>query len=174
MKKTILFACCAIFSIGALSAQSAAKLGAGIFVGYPLGVFDLPNAGFHIGIHPTWKLSQHFSLEGQLSYTKATYNRTSATFGHDGGDFKNVNALAGLRIYFAKEHRNVRPYINAMLGYGKGTNREYTSANLLNTTTEGPVGISLGFFVEIRQHWNIGLNIEGPQTTLMPKIGYSF
>jgi Outer membrane protein beta-barrel domain len=171
MKYSIL-ALLGFFWFQTLSAQN--DLHVGLNLGYPIGGFDESKSAYHVGVHPTYRFNRLLSGEVQVSFSKATYDRSTDIFGHDGGSTTNFNALAGLRLYILGEKYQVRPYLNFLVGYGKGYDQVYNKSNVLIKDEDGPGSVSLGVFLEIKHRVHVGLCVEGPWAFIVPKIGVSF
>lgn len=146
-----------------------------INVGFPLDAFDTPDLGLYAGYNFHAPINQRFSAEGQVSFSYSKFERDSDFFAHDGGKSISVNLLVGSRFYILKEDKNVRPYINALIGYNYSTVSEYRNDILLETTFNG-IGLSAGAYLEIKERFNIGAGLEsvGNEAALILKMGYSF
>jgi hypothetical protein len=163
------------FSTAFLYAQNEPKpLRFGIFAGYPLGVFSVPQSGFHLSLNPIYRRNQHWSIESQVSFSTMRFKRNNSFLGHDGGNTLNINVLVGGRVYFVKESRQTRPYFQALVGYGYSKNTEFNANNVLITSNEGPFSFSMGTFLEFKNKFNIGLGLEGASANIVAKIGYTF
>jgi hypothetical protein len=150
------------------------SFGGTVFIGFPLGVFDIPASGIHFSINPLYRVSGFFSLEGQVSYSNMKYNRSDDFFGHDGGSTQNLNLLVGGRVYVTKESRKIRPFIHLLLGYGRGHDKYYDASNIFRTEETGPLGITMGLNLEVFHSFSIGLGVEGPTPNIVAKMGYKF
>jgi hypothetical protein len=141
-------------------------------IGYPGHIFDAPNFGVHLGVHPSYHLGQIVSVEAQVSGSYAQFERDANLFGHNGGYISNFNLMIGPRIYLLKEHRKVRPYFNAYMGFGYSMTREYGSDNVAYEFTDSQGTISLGAYVEVKEKFVAGLGFEGPEAAIVVKVGY--
>ncbi len=150
------------------------KFNFAVNVGYPMGVYDVPNLGFHFGISPRWRISQFFTIETQISYTHARYEREERTNAHDGGQTNSYNAIFGPRFYLLPESKDLRPYVHTLIGYGAAVDREYDGDDVLNYATYGLYSFSLGAHVEYKNKFNFGAVLEGAYTEIIVKLGYTF
>lgn len=123
--------------------------------------------GYHIGLNPCWSLSNHISIEGQLSY--AAVEIDGAFISGAQGTVKTFNALAGGRLYILSPEKNVRPYINLLLG---GMLSDDQSENTTNRNPEFGVGLSTGAFLEIKR-FVVGVSFDTPSNLIL-KAGYNF
>ncbi len=122
--------------------------------------------GFHIGLNPTYSLTQHLALEGQVSYVHT--NIKSAFISGRSGSANSFNLLAGARFYLNSEDKKVRPYINLLLG-GMYNDEEKEGLNL---EPEFGIGLSAGTFVEINK-LIAGISYDTPGNIIF-KVGYRF
>lgn len=144
-----------------------------IFSGIPIGgIFDSPNIGIHLGYSITISPLQLLALEGQVFYTYGKYSRDADTFAQDGGFISTLNAVGGVRLYFAKENKKYRPYLNILLGKGYITDQEYIN-NVVRTRKTDDIGYNIGFFVTTPKGLNFGLAMETWMTAVI-KVGYTF
>jgi hypothetical protein len=174
MKKWI-FSTVLVCSIALLFGQTDTKqMRLSLLGGYPLGFFGATQYGFHAAVNPVFRLSQHWSVEGQVSYSTMTFKRSDDFFGHDGGNTLNFNALVGARLYLIKENYLIRPFIHGLIGYGYSKDVEYNADNILITNYAGPISFSTGLFLEIKDKINIGVGLEGPTSNILVKLGYTF
>jgi hypothetical protein len=149
------------------------KISHSVFTGIPIGgVFDSPNIGIHLGYSLIYSPIQLLALEGQVFYTYGKYKRDAGTFAHDGGFISTLNAVGGVRLYFAKEEKRYRPYINVLAGKAYITEKEYKD-NVLRTYKEDGLGYNVGLFVMTQKGLNLGLAFETWMTTVV-KVGYTF
>lgn len=120
--------------------------------------------GYHIGINPSYLLSNNFSAEGQLSYLTTQINGSFLS-GNDGKS-NAVNALVGGRLYLTSAANPNRFYLNLLLGIS------YNKEEINSVTQEGMInpGFSAGAFVELKR-LVIGLSFDTPQN-LGIKVGY--
>lgn len=120
--------------------------------------------GYHIGINPSYLLSNSFSAEGQLSYLTTQINGSFLS-GNDGKS-NAVNALVGGRLYLTSAANPNRFYLNLLLGLS------YNKEEINSVTQEGMInpGFSAGAFVELKK-LVIGLSFDTPQN-LGIKVGY--
>jgi len=120
--------------------------------------------GYHVGINPSYLLSNNFSIEGQLSYLNT---QVSSSF-LSGNDEKSnaVNALVGGRLYLTSAANPNRFYLNLLVGIN------YNREEVNSVTQEGMInpGFSAGAFVELKR-LVIGLSVDTPQN-LGIKVGY--
>jgi hypothetical protein len=174
LNKVFLFFVFLSLSTDIYGQSESKKFRAGIFVGYPLGFFDLPRSGFHLSFNPTRHFNQHLALEGQVSISKMKFGRNDNFFGHDGGSATNFNLLAGLRLYILKEKHKVRPYARLLLGFGAGHDTKYNADNFLYKEQLAGVSVAADLCVEVGKNWNFCLGLEGPSVTFGLKAGYTF
>jgi hypothetical protein len=173
-KLSVVLVFLSLLTAGKIVGQSEVKkIRTGIFIGYPLGLFDLPKSGFHLSINPTYSFNQHLAAEGQLSYSKMNFKRSDNFFGHDGGDAANFNLLVGLRLYILKEKHKTRPYLRVLYGYGAGHNTEYNANGVLAKEKLVGVSGSADFCLEVNKKWNFGLGLEGSYPSIGLKVGYT-
>lgn len=121
---------------------------------------------YHIGVNPFYELSNHFAVEGQVSF--AYSNITGSFLSGDKKKEYSFNALAGPRLFFTKPDKKIRPYINFLLGLNYLDEREGSEAK----RTGSNVGFSTGVYVNINQVL-VGLSVEAPNLFLL-KLGYTF
>ena len=76
-------------------------------VGYALPILDGGN-GIHLGLNPSYDLSQFFAIEGQLSYT---YARINKFISGERANQNSYNAVAGGRLYIVDAEKSFQPYI---------------------------------------------------------------
>lgn len=122
--------------------------------------------GVHLGINPSYALFSHLSVEGQLSFIHTNVNGAFIS-----GNEEKVNAgnaLVGGRLYFTAPEKNLRPYLNLLLG-GNYTRQKRDGGEI--TANFGP-GISIGGFLEMRKLL-VGLSFDTPQNIVL-KAGFSF
>jgi len=125
--------------------------------------------GFHVGYNPSFSVHEYFAVEGQLSYFYT--NLTGSFISGNTGTVQSVNLLTGGRLYFTSEDKNVRPYINLLIG--GMYNREFMERiGGSNTTSEFGLGGSAGAYVNISR-FVIGLSLDTPQNFIL-KVGYTF
>jgi hypothetical protein len=120
--------------------------------------------GYHLGINPSYLLSNNFSLEGQLSYL---YTKISGSFlsGNEGKS-NAVNALVGGRLYLTSAAKPTRLYFNLLVGinYNKEEINSIKGDGMINA------GFSAGAFVELKK-LVLGLSFDTPQNLVL-KVGY--
>lgn len=134
-------------------------------IGVTSPLFD-DGIGIHVGINPSYPLSNLFSLEGQISYS---HTKITSTFISGNQGFGNsVYALLGGRLYFNSEKRINRFYVNLL--FGGNYNKEVKNGAIQDGGFV--MGVSGGAFVELNK-FNIGLSYETPQNLIF-KIGYIF
>jgi hypothetical protein len=134
-------------------------------VGVTMPILD-NGLGFHLGINPAYPVSEHFYVEGQLSYL---YTRVGASF--LSGEQANIhafNALAGGRLYLNKEMQTNRFYLNLLLG---GNFQQERKDSETSGHDFGP-GFSAGSFLQ-REAFLLGLSYDTPQNLVL-KAGYVF
>ena len=120
--------------------------------------------GVHIGVNPSYAVSSHFSIEGQVSYS---YTRINGAFISGArGLINSFNALAGGRLYFIQEDKSVRPYINLLIG----ANQFRELSETLKETRGFKIGFSAGAYVEI-QKFLLGVSLDSPENFIF-KVGY--
>lgn len=124
--------------------------------------------GFHLGYHPSVSVHEYFAVEGQLSYFNA---KVTGFISGDAGRNHAVNFLTGPRVYLIAEDKNVRPYINLLLG-GIYTREIMERAGVSTTRSEFGFGFSGGAYVNINQ-FVLGLSYDTPQNVIF-KVGYTF
>ena len=121
--------------------------------------------GFHVGVNPHWEVSPYFAIEGQISYA---FVDISGTFiSGKTGSLSVGNALAGGRLYFRSDKKNIRPYINFLVG-----GMYYRKVREDQIETNPVLGLSAGAFIEINR-FVAGLSFETP-ANLVLKAGYAF
>lgn len=122
--------------------------------------------GFHLGVNPHVKLTQHLSAEAQVSYL---YTSISSSFlsGYS-GSINALNTLTGLRLYINPETRKTRFFLNLLAGMN------YTKEKLNGIEYEGEFnfGFSTGLFVEYNR-MIFGISSETPENLVL-KTGFSF
>jgi len=94
--------------------------------------------GVHIGVNPSYVLTNHLSTEGQLSYS---YTKINGSFlSGNQGYFHSTNALVGARLYLNKVENTSRFYINALFGFNyliENTNGIQTESTLFGHSIGG-------------------------------------
>lgn len=146
----------------------------GISIGYPGDIFDNPNVGVHVAINPRWSLNNYFWIEMQIMAAYAEYNRDSRLFSHDGGYQITTGVVGGLLFYMLPDSRDVRPYLNFLVGIGNRTDVEYNSLEELNYTTYNPFSFSTGLYAELYDQYYFGISFEGPYLYPVIRVGYNF
>ncbi|MEZ4983606.1 MAG: hypothetical protein R2795_00970 [Saprospiraceae bacterium] len=122
--------------------------------------------GFHVGINPSFRVSEKFSGEGQISYM---YTRIKSSFlSGDTGFVSTVNTLVGGRYYLSTEDKETRFFLNFLIGINYINEEE----NGIEKDGELNVGLSAGSFVDFNGII-IGLTYDTPQNMVL-KVGYSF
>lgn len=122
--------------------------------------------GVHLGINPSYALFSHFSIEGQLSFIHT--NVKGAFISGKEEKVNAGNALVGGRLYFTAPEKNLRPYLNLLLG-GNYTQEKQEDGE--TTANFGP-GFSAGAFLEVHQ-FVVGGTFDTPQNLIL-KVGYIF
>lgn len=122
--------------------------------------------GFHIGVNPSFSVSEYFAVEGQLSYVNTSIK--SSFLSGDTGKVHSVNGLVGSRLYFTPQDAKVRPYINALVGglYN------HEVMDRIDSEPEFRLGFSGGAFVKI-DRFVVGLSFDTPENVIF-KAGYTF
>ncbi|MEL6135259.1 MAG: hypothetical protein AAFR59_18030, partial [Bacteroidota bacterium] len=122
--------------------------------------------GFYTGIHPSYHLSSHFSLEGQVSYL---YTSISGSFlSGEQATSHAINTLAGGRLYLNGEASKYRFFLNLLLG------GNYTQEQTEGMAGEGAFGLGFsgGGYMQVGKLW-LGLSYDTPQNVVL-KAGYRF
>lgn len=145
----------------------------GTSIGYPLGIFDIPNAGIYVGIHPRWRISDIFWIDTQISYSHSRFDRDDDIFSHDGGQTNSYSAIFGPRLYMMGSNKNIRPYANLLIGYGATVDQEYNADDELKYATFGVYSFSFGIYLEINKRFFFGGAVEGAHTEAVVKLGYN-
>lgn len=163
MKIIITTILCLIFFHSALHGQdNKLKINANLGIGTPI-----LNGGicYHIGINPSYQITNYFSGETQVSYVFTDVNSAFLT----GADSQSsaFNLLVGLRLYFTSPEKNFRPYFNCMLG-GIYVNE----MNMFGNPNYFGVGYSTGLFIEYNKITS-GITFEG-EGNIIVKLGYNF
>jgi hypothetical protein len=122
--------------------------------------------GFHIGLNPHYSLTNHFGIEGQVSFIRTQIK--SAFVSGRSGTANTINTLLGARFYFNAPGKKVRPYINLLIG-GMYNDEEKEGLDL---DPEFGLGLSAGTFVEINE-FVLGVSFDTP-SHLIFKAGYRF
>ncbi len=125
--------------------------------------------GFHVGYNPTFSVHKYFAVEGELSYFNQNIRSTFMT--GNTGNAHSVNVLTGGRLYFNSEDKNIRPYINFLIGslYYRET---IEIDQRINTTSEIGIHGLIGGYVSINQ-FVLGLSYDR-RFNLILKAGYTF
>ncbi|MEM6343901.1 MAG: outer membrane beta-barrel protein [Bacteroidota bacterium] len=160
LNKSILLYLCLGFALGTQAQNRDLSLTLSLGIGTPL----LDNGpSFHLGLNPTYKLAPIFSLEGQISYIRTQIN--GSFLSGRTGNSNTLNLLAGGRLYLLSEGRNVRPYLNLLVG------TVYEQEQLDGTeSSQWGFGYSAGAYVEFNS-LVVGLSLDAPQYLLL-KVGY--
>ncbi len=124
--------------------------------------------GFHLGYNPSLSVYEYLAVEGQLSYF---YAETSGFINGRKDKVHSVNVLVGPRLYFTPQDKNIRPYINLLIG-GLYTREITERAGISTTRSEFGLGFSGGAYVNIHQ-FVLGLSYDTPQNVIF-KVGYTF
>lgn len=158
--KIRLFALILLLSISTAFAQNQEKVGLKLFAGPTTPILD-NGIGIQLSLNPQIELSDYFSVEGQLAYNNSRV--TGSFLSGERGNAQAGTALGGIRTYIVGSQRNIRPYINLLLG--AFALRESSEANW-----EVGISFSTGIYAEI-DRWTVGFSFEGPQF-LMFKLGF--
>lgn len=122
--------------------------------------------GLHVGLNPAWGISEHFYLEGQLSYL---YTRVGASFlSGEKSNSHAFNALVGGRLYLNAANQENRFYLNWLLG--GNYQREIEDSG--SATDQFGLGFSGGGYWQ-RKAFLLGLSYDTPQNLVL-KTGYVF
>ena len=135
-------------------------------IGYALPILDGGN-GIHLGLNPSFELSQFFAVEGQLSYTYAKINKFISG---ESAKQNSYNGVVGGRLYILEADKSFRPYLNFMVGILYSTEDD---PNLMEKSTETLLGYSAGVHCLIENKYVIGLASETPGFFVL-KVGYQF
>jgi len=122
--------------------------------------------GLHIGINPSYVLTPHFSIEGQISYA-STKIHSSFLSGAE-GQSNSVNTLGGGRLNLNSVEKKNRFYVNALIGL----NYNKEEKNGLKMDGQFNVGSSIGAYLELKS-FLVGLSFETPENLVL-KVGYIF
>ena len=145
-------------------------------LGYPIEIglsLEIPIRGIHFSYNPTIKINQFIAAEGQLSYSFADFRRNNATFSRDGGNLQSLNFLVGGRLLLFREEQLLRFYGNIMLGGFYYSSSEFNTLNELNQDNGFGLGLSLGLYALIDNHWSAGVSVE-TRNFVVFKVGYIF
>lgn len=124
--------------------------------------------GVSIGFNSSYSISEHFSMEGQISYN---YTKITHAFISGNKGYRNQgNLLVGGRLYFNKSTAKTRYYMNALVGGGIIHLPE--SLNGSNKNPSFNLGFSSGLYVE-KPKFIAGIALEAPMG-FIAKIGYKF
>lgn len=168
MKKFIILSFFIILFIQNINAQSN-KTYLNLNIGYPVGVFDIPNRGIHIAMHPTLRLNQILALETALAFNFIDFrDDRNSFFEHDTAQIQTISFVVGPKIYFLKEKYKVRPYFNCMLGLGY---MQEKSRGIISREWNFDLYTTLN--VDIKK-FNIGIGLETVPQTFLIKGGYRF
>ncbi len=160
IRKSLIFF--AIISFGVISNAQKSNFMTSSTIGVASPILD-GGIGLHIGINPSYSLSNKFSLEGQVSYF---HTKISSSFlSGNTGSVNSINTLAGGRLYLNSEERTNRFYLNLLVGgnYYKEKRNGFKKDGEIN------VGFSTGAFFELNK-FLIGLSYDTPQNLIL-KIG---
>lgn len=135
-------------------------------IGYALPILDGGN-GIHLGVNPSFELSQYFAVEAQLSYTYAKINKFISG---EPAKQNSYNGVAGVRLYIVESEKSFRPYINFLVGILYSIEND---PNLMEKSTETLLGYSAGIHCLIDEKYTIGLASETPGFFVL-KVGYQF
>ncbi len=121
---------------------------------------------YYAGLNPSYRLSQRFSLEGQLSYLFTNINSTFLS--GNMGTSNTINTVVGGRLYLMSEEKKTRLYINTLLGLS------YTQETINNIVRNGDlnIGFSGGVFID-RSNLVVGVSFDALQFPIL-KLGYTF
>lgn len=150
------------------------KFGYTFFVGYPVGIFSLPNFGYHVSGNIDYALFNIISLESQISFTKMDFNRSDNLFSHDGGLSNNFNLLVGLRLKFNKPIQKYHYYFNLLYGYGYATDEYFIDNNEYYKEEYSTGSISSSINLVLDNKLNFSFALEGPNPTFLLRAGYKF
>ena len=165
LKKTLLFLYILTFTLLAYSQDEKVKAYSTTLLSGISTPLLSSGYGWYISVNPVYSLHTYVAIEGQLSYN---YNKiTSAFLSGRTGYSHTFNALAGGRLYLAKPHRKVIPYVNLLFG-GMYMNEQREGLDL---SPEKDFGASVGAFLLINR-LVLGASFEG--SGLIGKIGYNF
>lgn len=164
MKKSILFFAIVMGLTSQANAQQK-KLLVQPTIGVTAPILD-GGIGFHLGVNPSIRITQRFSIEGQVSYMNSQI--TSSFLSGNVGSINSINTLAGGRWYLNDEEKTTRFFVNLLGGLN------YFNEKIDNRADRDQydVGASVGGFVELNKIL-IGLSYETPQNVVL-KLGYSF
>ncbi len=153
----------AILFSGTLANAQSNNFSALATVGLSAPILD-SGSGYHVGINPSYLLSNNFSIEGQLSYL-ATKINGSFLSGNEGKS-NAANALVGGRLYLTSAASPNRFYFNLLVGIS------YNKEEINSLTQEGMInpGFSAGAFMELKK-LVLGLSFDTPQNLVL-KAGY--
>lgn len=157
MKNIKLFLLLLLAVVGMRKMQAQVKVAATVGAAIP----TLDNGvGIHLGLNPSVKMTNYFSLEGQVSYIR--FEGTKFISGEE-LNTKSFNALAGGRLYILNKEKSFRPYINLMGGVN----------SLMEDTTEVDFGFTAGVYGEFNEKFLVGVAVES-YAFFVGKIGYQF
>ena len=154
-----------LLSFGLMAAAQKGSFTTTSTIGLATPILD-SGIGLHLGINPSYVLSPHFSIEGQISYA-STKIRSSFLSGAEGHS-NSVNTLAGGRLYLSSIEKKNRFYVNALIGL----NYNKEEKNGLKRDGEFNVGSSIGAYLELNK-FLLGLSFETPENLVL-KVGYIF
>lgn len=121
--------------------------------------------GFHAGVNPSYKLSNRFALEGQVSFSYTDIS--SAFLSGKRGSVSASNFLTGGRLYLNPNSKKSIFYLNLLAGLN--VIKEKSEGLVLGT--EYGFGFSTGGFVNL-SGLTLGITYDTPQNLVL-KLGLS-
>jgi hypothetical protein len=145
--------------------------------GFPLMMgFDTPNRGIYASIHATQGLNPSFAIEEKIAFTHGKFQQSDDFFGHNGGHITLATTALGIRWNMRKEATDFNPSLSIFpIGIGYFENVEYNKAgNPITPDKRFTYAPSAALNVQIKQHYNIGLEIEMLGLVGSLYVGYRF
>ena len=133
-------------------------------MGYALPILDGGN-GIHLGLNPSFELSNFFAIETQFSYTYANINQFISG---NSAKQNSYNGVIGARLYIVEKEKKFRPYLNFLVGVLYSTEED---VNLMQKDTETLLGYSAGIYGLFQKKYVVGIASETPGFFVL-KLGY--